>query len=806
MFRIETLAESAVGVVDQITEFKATVITPGGRVGNNAKRGSRSNGENWVERTKKGSLPEYIRIIRNGIMKQGKSEGRATALAVAAVKRWAKGAGNVSAKVRAAAAKAVEEWTAMKAQKTLDGVEFDWNQIEADSDELASKSDEDFEMEFKSTARETGRRKKDEDGSSGSGAGKDDFNSKHPRGKAGSSRGGKFVKKNSSDSDGGKPGDKPKGRAQKYKIKKGDTLSELAEKFNTTVSALMRANPKIKDKDLIYTGDDLRIPLQGRGKNNDTDPKKPEGDPKNGKLTNEQRQDRIDTIRDKIEKLQEEIQVLRSQGKKRGRTGKKYESAATAADTDGSTMSAGIQTKGTGMHLEYKTAALAGFEVEDEEKGIVTTYVSVTGIVDNVKDVIEAGAYEKSLNTRTPKGVWSHAWDTPVSKTLDIKELPPGDSDLPERLPNGQPWPTQAGALKVKTQFNLDTQRGREAYSDVTFFGPEQEWSIGYQVPVGGATIDRKTGQRHIHTLELYEYSPVLFGAMSAARTANVKDARFADGEHDIVGAQVAYKSMTMPEVEFKEWMGEVFGDEYDFEYKAVAPKKPRAADDEDDDTEDEDPDELFITDEDDENEDEEDADDAGKRKRGTKSAWSAYERETLVKAFHEIADAIGYKINEASFADDEEEYIEILFKEDGGQASSLSDVAGEYEDALGSEVLTHAEDFDTAVEDDDPDAAEEAGNAILDILEAIEDPDDETREAINVVARAIAELAPESAPDDEPVEDEETPVDEEDTEQKEKTGENDDIEKKVLSVSELDAFRASLLGDLPSGKMFHRS
>lgn len=91
----------------------------------------------------------------------------------------------------------------------------------------------------------------------------------------------------------------------------------------------------------------------------------------------------------------------------------------------------------------------------------------------------------------TPAGTWlarrdgtvwftgnSHDWDTPVSKTLSVKELLPGDKELPRRMPNGDPWPAGAGALKVKTQFNLDTQRGREAYSDVTFFGDEQEWCV----------------------------------------------------------------------------------------------------------------------------------------------------------------------------------------------------------------------------------------------------------------------------------------------------------------------------------------
>jgi|TARA_X000001388_G_C2219433_1_gene118651 hypothetical protein len=43
-----------------------------------------------------------------------------------------------------------------------------------------------------------------------------------------------------------------------YKIKKGDTLSELARDNNTTVAKLMELNPDIKDKDKIRAGAGLK--------------------------------------------------------------------------------------------------------------------------------------------------------------------------------------------------------------------------------------------------------------------------------------------------------------------------------------------------------------------------------------------------------------------------------------------------------------------------------------------------------------------------------------------------------------------
>lgn len=174
--------------------------------------------------------------------------------------------------------------------------------------------------------------------------------------------------------------------------------------------------------------------------------------------------------------------------------------------------------------MEHKS--LFGGETKilsDEGEGVVEAIVSVTGIVDEVNDIIVPGAYAKTLAQRLPKGVYSHDWEAPIAKALDIKELMPGDPGLPGKTARGEAWPREAGAVMVKAQFNLNTQRGRDAYEDVKFFGSEQEWSIGYNVPRGGARVDHKKGIRHIDTLDWYEFSPVLFGAMPMAGTRSVK-------------------------------------------------------------------------------------------------------------------------------------------------------------------------------------------------------------------------------------------------------------------------------------------
>jgi hypothetical protein len=68
----------------------------------------------WNDKARK--LPDYIENIARGIMQGGEPDkSRAIATAIAAVKRWAAGGGKVSPEVRAAAAKALAEWTALKA-------------------------------------------------------------------------------------------------------------------------------------------------------------------------------------------------------------------------------------------------------------------------------------------------------------------------------------------------------------------------------------------------------------------------------------------------------------------------------------------------------------------------------------------------------------------------------------------------------------------------------------------------------------------------------------------------------------------
>ena len=172
------------------------------------------------------------------------------------------------------------------------------------------------------------------------------------------------------------------------------------------------------------------------------------------------------------------------------------------------------------MEIERKLFGCGQFKATEATEGIAEMIVSVFNNVDAGSDIVMPGFFAASIaNRRTSdgrpkaKGVWSHDWTSPVAKTLDARELQPGDPLLPAQL-------SGLGGLWVKAQFNLDTQRGREAFSDLQF-GSIDEFSIGYSTK--RAEYDHESGIRKLYEGEWYEWSPVLVGMNDATALLNTK-------------------------------------------------------------------------------------------------------------------------------------------------------------------------------------------------------------------------------------------------------------------------------------------
>jgi len=176
--------------------------------------------------------------------------------------------------------------------------------------------------------------------------------------------------------------------------------------------------------------------------------------------------------------------------------------------------------------------------------GTVTAIVAVTGVVDEVGDIIQPGIFGPALAKRWPKCVHNHLLEKFTGRVVAAEEWMPGDPRLPKTHQSGKPWPAAAGALVATMQFNLKTQLGREAYEWAKFYheSDESAWSIGYKVPPG--TSVRRGGIRIIRAIDLFEVSIVLHGAHPLTMALEVKSAVSA-----VAQARTGLEFKTAPDV-----------------------------------------------------------------------------------------------------------------------------------------------------------------------------------------------------------------------------------------------------------------
>lgn len=155
--------------------------------------------------------------------------------------------------------------------------------------------------------------------------------------------------------------------------------------------------------------------------------------------------------------------------------------------------------------LVRKTVTVSDVKVLDAAQGIVEALVNSLEVVDFDGEVIIDGAFDRHMQRsgKLPKVAWFHQANVPVGKCLETRQV------------GTQQW--------VKAQFNLETQRGREAFSDVQF-GAVDEWSVGFYVLEAEAVERDGKRRRGIKELDWVEFSPVMRGASPGTGTVSAKE------------------------------------------------------------------------------------------------------------------------------------------------------------------------------------------------------------------------------------------------------------------------------------------
>lgn len=152
----------------------------------------------------------------------------------------------------------------------------------------------------------------------------------------------------------------------------------------------------------------------------------------------------------------------------------------------------------------------------DAAEGIVEAFVNTMGVVDYDGEIIEIDAFSDSIMKGGQTVAWFHDQSTPVGKVLDASPVPYGEDEETGMT---------MGRLKAVMQFNMNTQRGREAFADVQF-GSVKEWSVGFRsLSDEIEMLANGTKARVIDALDWVEVSPVLRGASPNTQTITSKSA-----------------------------------------------------------------------------------------------------------------------------------------------------------------------------------------------------------------------------------------------------------------------------------------
>ena len=157
---------------------------------------------------------------------------------------------------------------------------------------------------------------------------------------------------------------------------------------------------------------------------------------------------------------------------------------------------------------------IASAKAVDEAEGIVEAYTNTMGVVDADGDIVEPTAFDSSIAGNLPIPVLSgHDQGKLVGKVIFAQP----------RLIEGDEY-----RLFTRMQMNMQTQAGREAFSNVAG-DYVREWSVGFNIPkesdVEQEGSDVSTVIRRIGNLDWVEVSSVIRGSSPDTSTVAAKTA-----------------------------------------------------------------------------------------------------------------------------------------------------------------------------------------------------------------------------------------------------------------------------------------
>lgn len=138
------------------------------------------------------------------------------------------------------------------------------------------------------------------------------------------------------------------------------------------------------------------------------------------------------------------------------------------------------------------------------DDGLFHGYASLFGVEDLGKDIVQPGAFAKSLKARPAariKMLREHDTANPIGVWDEVAEDGKG--------------------LRVKGRLILDTVLGRETHS-LLKAGALDQLSIGYRTKA--SRMDRTKGTRLLDEVDLHEISIVTFAMLPSATVSSVKN------------------------------------------------------------------------------------------------------------------------------------------------------------------------------------------------------------------------------------------------------------------------------------------